>query len=87
MVLSGPMRISKTFPRFLLCITVIFLLTACSKPKAGICSRCPVWFLDPICLTGGDEPDPEPPKPKTPPPVESNLVPGQERSIFHKVTR
>jgi len=67
---------------FLLLIAVS--LSSCSKPKAGICSKCPFWWIDPICLTGGDVPDSDAPKPKTPPPVEANLIPGQENSTFKR---
>jgi hypothetical protein len=67
-------------PLFL--ILILASLTACSRPKAGICSRCPVWFFDPICLTGGDVPDPPEPKVQTLPPVERDLIPGQESATY-----
>jgi len=59
-------------------------LFGCSRPKGGICSHCPVWWLDPICLSGGDVPDPIKPKVQAIAPVESDLIPGQETATYKK---
>jgi hypothetical protein len=71
--------------------TVLFLVlilglfsVGCSRPKGGICSHCPVWWLDPICLTGGDVPDPIKPKIHAPPTAEADLIPGQENAVLQK---
>ena len=61
-----------------------FALTGCTRPKGGICSHCPVWWLDPICLSGGDVADPIKPKIQAPPPEEADLIPGQENAVFQK---
>ena len=69
-----------------LIVTLLFglMLLGCTRPKGGICSHCPVWFFDPICLTGGDVPDPIVPKVQAPPPVEADLIPGQENATLRK---
>ncbi len=70
--------------RFVILIAALAILAGCSRPKGGICSTCPVWFLDPICLSGGDAPDPAAARPVTPPPVESDLIPGQNDATYKR---
>ncbi len=68
----------------LLVLILGFFLVGCSRPQGGICSHCPVWWLDPVCLSGGDVPDPIKHKVQAPPTDEANLIPGQENAVLQK---